>query len=83
MTTCIEGRAVVVAVGSVFTVSDERGRADIYQIVPDGEADVAQGRISESTPLAEAVLGHGIGEQVVVRGPSGERWSVTIEGCTA
>jgi Transcription elongation factor, GreA/GreB, C-term len=83
MTTCIKGRTDVVAVGSIITVSDEGGRADIYQIVSDGEADAAQGRISESTPLARAVLGHGIGERVEVRGPGGLRWLVTIEGATS
>jgi transcription elongation factor GreA len=73
----------VVSVGAVITVTDDQGRADIWQIVNDGEGDPSQGRIAESAPLAEAVLGHRIGERVDVRGPGGEQWSVTIEAATA
>jgi transcription elongation factor GreA len=83
MTTGIERRDGVVSIGSVITITDDRQRADIWQIVHDGEGDPARGRITESTPLAKAVLGHLIGERVEVRGPDGRRWSVTIEAATA
>jgi transcription elongation factor GreA len=73
----------VVSVGSVITVSDDQGQAEILQIVGDGESDPAQGRIAESAPLARAVLGHGVGERVEVRGPEGRRWCVRIEAATA
>jgi transcription elongation factor GreA len=72
-----------VNVGSVITVTDDQGRADIWQIVNDGDGDPAQGRITESAPLARAVLGHGIGEKVQVHGPEGRRWWVRIEAATA
>jgi transcription elongation factor GreA len=83
MTTGIESRDGVVSVGSVITVTDDRQRADIWQIVHDGEGDPTRGWITESTPLAKAVLGHFVGERVEVRGPDGRRWSVTIEAATA
>jgi transcription elongation GreA/GreB family factor len=84
MTTCMERfDNGVVAIGSVITVTDDQGRADIWQIVSDGEGDPSQGRITESAPLSMAVLGHRIGERVIVSGPDGRRWSVTIEAATA
>ncbi len=74
---------IVTRIGSVVTVTDDQGRADIWQIVADGEGDPAQGRVAESAPLARAVLGHGIGERVQVHGPDGHRWSVRIGAVSA
>ena len=72
----------VVAVGSVVTITDDSGRTGIWQIVRDGEGDMTQGRIAQSTRLARAILSHGIGGTGEVHGVDGERWWVRIEAAT-
>ena len=52
------------------TASGEEVR---YQIVGPEEASVDEGRISVSSPLARAMLGHEVGDEVKVRLPVGER----------
>ncbi|MFE8070722.1 transcription elongation factor GreA [Marinobacteraceae bacterium S3BR75-40.1] len=43
-----------------------------YQIVGDDEADIKQGKISVSSPIARALIGKEEGDVVNVRVPSGE-----------
>ncbi len=43
-----------------------------YRIVGDDEADVKTGKISYQSPIARALIGKEIGDEVVVRTPSGE-----------
>ena len=44
----------------------------IYQIVGEDEADVASGKISVVSPIARAIMGKPVGEEVVVKVPAGE-----------
>ncbi len=44
-----------------------------YQIVGADEADINQGMISVSAPLARALIGKSIGDEVVVNLPAGKR----------
>jgi transcription elongation factor GreA len=44
-----------------------------YQIVGADEADINQGLISVSAPLARALIGKSIGDEVVVQLPAGTR----------
>ncbi len=50
--------------------SDEESK---YQIVGADEADINQGLISISAPLARALIGKSIGDEVVVQLPAGTR----------
>ncbi|MBS0212098.1 MAG: transcription elongation factor GreA [Proteobacteria bacterium] len=50
--------------------SDERRR---YQIVGDLEADIKQGLISVSSPIARALIGRNEGDTVVINAPAGQR----------
>ncbi|MCP4334061.1 MAG: transcription elongation factor GreA [Gammaproteobacteria bacterium] len=43
----------------------------VYQIVGDIEADINEGRIAISSPIARALIGKEEGEDVVVEAPSG------------
>ena len=43
-----------------------------YQIVGDDEADVKQGKISISSPVARALIGKEEGDVAVVRTPAGD-----------
>lgn len=44
-----------------------------YQIVGADEADITAGKISVSAPLARALIGKSIGDEVVVTLPAGKR----------
>lgn len=66
-----EGRVVF---GATVDLSDEdSGKQVTYQIVGDDEADIAQGMISISSPIARALIGKEPGESVEVRVPDGTR----------
>jgi len=43
-----------------------------YMIVSETEADLKAGKLSVSTPIAQALLGKKLGDKVIVRVPSGE-----------
>ena len=45
----------------------------VYQIVGDAEAEPNEGRISLSSPLARALIGKSIGDEVMVKAPGGNR----------
>ena len=42
-----------------------------YTIVADSEANLKEKKIASSTPIAQGLLGHKIGDVVEIRGPSG------------
>ena len=44
-----------------------------YEILGPEESDIKRGQISISSPLARALLGHVVGDEVTVRLPSGSR----------
>ena len=58
--------------GATVLVHDEEGVAHRYRIVGLDEADVHRGWISWLAPLAKALLGHRVGDSVIVRSPRGE-----------
>ena len=66
----------VVGVGSTVDVKDEFG-TQTFSIVGPAEVDVAKGRISMESPVGKALLGHSVGETVVVQSPGGSR-DITI-----
>ncbi len=43
----------------------------VYTLVPEGEANLKEGRLSIGTPIAQALLGKKQGEKVEVKVPSG------------
>ncbi|WP_438020646.1 transcription elongation factor GreA [Sorangium sp. So ce315] len=51
----------------------------IFQIVGPEEADLKVGRISVASPLARALLGHEVGEEVRVMMPAGPRTYEILE----
>ena len=63
----------IVRVGSVVHVKDEGGRATRYTIGGSAEANPAQLRLSNESPVGKALLGHKRGEEVAFTTPSGER----------
>ena len=47
------------------------GRDMEFTIVGESEADFSKGRLAATTPIAKALMGHGKGETVEAKAPSG------------
>lgn len=60
--------------GATVTLIDEEDEAVIYQIVGSEESDAKRGRISYTSPLARALIGRSLGDDVEVSTPSGEKY---------
>ncbi len=52
---------------------EDGGKKVIYQIVGDAEADIKAGLISVSSPIARALVGKSVGDEVEVVAPNGAR----------
>jgi transcription elongation factor GreA len=64
----------IVKFGATVTLEDEETEEKaVYQIVGEDEADIAQRRLSVTSPLARALIGKTIGESVEVSTPRGAR----------
>ena len=61
-----------VRVGSKVTVDDEEFGEETYHIVGSAEADPLEGRISNESPIGEALLGAKVGDVVKAATPGGE-----------
>ena len=44
-----------------------------YQIVSDTESDISKGKISISSPIAKALIGKRVGDEVTINVPKGKR----------
>ena len=61
-----------VAFGLAVTVADEDGGETTYEIVGEDEADAPRGRIAPQSPLARALMGAQVGDEVVWKRPAGD-----------
>jgi transcription elongation factor GreB len=59
--------------GAWVTVEDEDGIEQTYRIVGPDEFDLAQNKLSMDSPLARALLGKSVGDDIVFSSPAGER----------
>lgn len=60
-----------VSLGCEVTVQEEGYEPESFQIVGSTEADPSQGRISNVSPLGQALMGKRVGEVVEVNTPGG------------
>ena len=58
--------------GATVHIEDENGQQKIYQIVGEDEFDIKQNKISWKSPVARALLGKKIDDEVKIQKPSGE-----------
>ena len=63
-----------VVFGATVTVLDEDDKPCKYQIVGQAESDAKVGRVSYESPLARALLGKSVGDEIEVTVPSGEKF---------
>ena len=63
-----DGRVVF---GATVELEDDGGEKATWQIVGEDEADIKEGRISVSSPIARGLIGKEAGESVEVQTPGG------------
>ena len=59
--------------GAWVTVEDEEGEMLTYRIVGPDEFDLSKNKLSMDSPLARALLGKHVGDDIVFQSPAGER----------
>jgi transcription elongation factor GreA len=64
--------ASIVNIGDTVVIQANNEEPEEYTIVGVAEADPTKGLISNESPLGQALLGHKVGEQVIVKAPGGE-----------
>ena len=64
------GKVIFGATVSLYNLETEKSVT--YQIVGEDEADVRNGRISVTSPIARAMMGKSEGDEIVVKAPSGD-----------
>lgn len=57
--------------GATVTLEDEEGNTKVYQIVGADEFDIKQNKISWKSPVAQALLGKKVDEEVQIHKPTG------------
>ena len=67
-----QGERDSVDVGAKVTVRNPQGKSTTYTITGSAEADPAQGRISNISPIGKSLLGKKVGETAEVSAPSGK-----------
>jgi transcription elongation factor GreA len=65
------GKNDVVQVGAKVTIQEDGTEPEAYTIVGAAEASPLNGRISNESPLGQALIGHSAGEEVTVQAPNG------------
>jgi transcription elongation factor GreA len=61
--------------GATVTLADEdTDEETTYQIVGEIEADVKNGRIAVTSPIARAIIGKSVGDSVEVETPKGQKF---------
>ena len=67
-----------VVFGAKVTAEDEEGKFLTFEIVGEDEANIHEGRVSYLSPLAEALLGAAVGDEVIWEKPMGDSY-LTIQ----
>jgi transcription elongation factor GreA len=62
-----------VGVGSVVNLKDEKGKPEKFTIVGSAEANPAEKKLSNESPVGKALMGRKRGEEVSVTLPNGKK----------
>jgi len=77
--TVIDAKGKVVFGATVDLLEDSSGQEFVYRIVGEDEADLKQGLISYTSPMARALIGKFEGDAVTLSAPGGERHYEVIQ----
>src|SRR5512143_1872189 len=61
-----------VGIGSHVTIQEGDGPEETYHVVGAQEADPRNGRISNESPIGQAIMGHKVGDVVEAQTPGGK-----------
>jgi transcription elongation factor GreA len=64
------GKVIFGTTVTLYNLDTEK--QSVYQIVGEDEADVGSGKISVGSPIARALMGKAVGDEVVVKAPAGD-----------
>ena len=78
LTTPKEEDHSIVLFGAIVTVEDEEGKLSTYEIVGEDEADIHKSKVSYLSPLAEALIGAKLNDEVMWEKPMGDTY-LTIQ----
>ena len=70
-TTKKKKKGAFIEFGSSVTVTPDKGAKRLYKVVGSAEAAPLEGKISESSPVGRALMGHKVGDEVEVETPAG------------
>ena len=68
-----------VSLGAHVVIRDSEGEQEEYVIVDHAEADPRLGRISQTSPVGQALMGHRAKDKVTVDTPAGARQLTIVE----
>ncbi len=66
-----KGPSETVSIGSKVTVLNDKGKKERYVLVGSTEANPLAGKISNESPIGQALLDHKVNDEVEVKTPSG------------
>ncbi len=71
--TGIDAKGRIVFGSTVELLDDATGKEIVYKIVGEDEADIKQGLVSYTSPIARALIGKNEGDEIVFSAPGGEK----------
>jgi len=77
--TTIDAKGKIVFGSTVDLLDVESDKQSTYKIVGEDEADINQGLISFSSPIARAIIGRNEGDEISFSAPGGEKHYEVIE----
>ena len=77
--TAIDAKGKIVFGSTVELLDEETGKEIVYKIVGEDEANIKEGLISYSSPIARALIGNNEGDVVSFSAPGGEKQYEVIE----
>ncbi|HEX7719048.1 MAG TPA: transcription elongation factor GreA [Woeseiaceae bacterium] len=77
--TAVDARGKIIFGSTVELLDEQSGQKIVYRIVGEDEADLKQGLISFTSPIARALIGKNEGDEVRFSAPGGEKHYEVIE----
>lgn len=71
--TAIDAKGKIVFGSTVDLLDESNGTEIVYRIVGEDEADIKQGLISYTSPIARALIGKNEGDEIAFSAPGGEK----------
>lgn len=77
--TAIDAKGKIVFGSTVQLLEEESGKETVYRIVGEDEADIKNGLLSYTSPIARALIGRNEGDIVNFQAPGGEKQYEVID----